>query len=206
MGYQSGTIPFEERTFSEEVVLLDGTRITASRAVVRGEETYTNIGYKTWVPVWRVTPPNGPAWEINGFNAVAIDRDAQSWIIVAVPEVGAPYRLHGCPIPPYVYYRNAGKEWHEVPSSNTPDHFALNLLVKFDPVNPKAGQYFSSEEKSNLREKLLDGEKKRWAAMPHLQSNGPRKLPWFSRLWYLGEFNKQCNPATQNCNVKDACW
>lgn len=144
MNAEAGLFGFGGTTWSEEVLLHDGSKIIVERSSSRGgrheltqgppikEQSVTfSIPGSNRSIVWKseYSQDVGRA----NFDLLAVHVLNGTPYIVAAPNLCLAFNKWGRPNPPYVFFRHDGEAWQRIPLEAFPVEFkTLNVVISFD--------------------------------------------------------------------------
>lgn len=209
MNAEAGLFGLGGTTWSEEVLLHDGSKIVVERYSSRGGRHELTQGppIKEHSVTFSVPGSNRSiAWKSEysqdvgraNFDLLAVHVLNGTPYIVAAPNLCLAFNKWGRPNPPYVFFRHDGEAWQRIPLEAFPVEFkTLNVVISFDnydmfkaidrnPVIPAAtvkklnDSLTQPEYKTILREPLNFGGPPSCSEMVRTGDGGWLGLGWFA--------------------------
>lgn len=144
MSADAGLFGFGSTSWKEEVLLHDGGKIIVERSIIRNgrHEIGQRPGATNETLTFTLPGKNQPIiWEdklsadigSSNFNLLMLDIHKGTAYLVASPMGCLSYNKWGRPNPPYLIFKNQGKEWQRIPLQELPAELTTPNLVISSP-------------------------------------------------------------------------
>jgi hypothetical protein len=195
--------PFVRTNWQEEVILSGGKAIVVDRATVPGAIWHSTTGGAFYRPEQTLRLPDGTIWNSASLNsvvtsaeAVVLDHDGRSWILVTTSVFYGDHLRLGCPVPNFLYLRSSKTGWSRVSPTDVPDGLHFNLLM-LSRWKGAVDAVVSTPTKDRINREWLAAEKERDSKM--YKGSPDQRFSWMDRLSYLVTFSKYCDPKVSRC-------
>jgi hypothetical protein len=196
--------PFVGSNWQEEVVLSSGKAIVVERATVPGAVWYSTTGGAFYRVEQTLRLPDGTIWRsaslnplVNSTEAVLLDHDARSWILVATSVFYGDHLRLGCPVPNFIYLRSSATGWSRVHPTDIPDGLQFNLLMLARWKTGVIDSMVSTSTKERVNAEWLAAEREKESRT--YRAGTDNRYSWMNHLSYLVHFSKYCDPHTSQC-------